>query len=56
MMRMWLFSGTFFSWERFAAVAIPLIKLLPLTALNDMLAGRKASARTTFAAHELSEQ
>jgi ABC-2 type transport system permease protein len=37
MMPMWIFSGTFFSYERFPAVVVPLIKLLPLTALNDML-------------------
>jgi ABC-type multidrug transport system permease subunit len=37
MMPMWIFSGTFFSYERFPAAVIPLIKLLPLTALNDML-------------------
>ena len=37
MMPMWIFSGIFFSYERFPAVAIPLIKLLPLTALNDVL-------------------
>jgi ABC-type multidrug transport system permease subunit len=37
MMPMWIFSGIFFSYERFPAVMVPLIKLLPLTALNDML-------------------
>jgi len=37
MMPMWIFSGIFFSYERFPATVIPLIKLLPLTALNDML-------------------
>jgi ABC transporter DrrB family efflux protein len=37
MMPMWLFSGVFFSYERFPAVIQPLIKLLPLTALNDAL-------------------
>ena len=37
MMPMWVFSGIFFSYERFPAVVIPLIKLLPLTALNDTL-------------------
>jgi len=37
MMPMWIFSGIFFSYERFPAAVIPLIKLLPLTALNDML-------------------
>lgn len=37
MMPMWIFSGIFFSYERFPAIVLPLIKLLPLTALNDML-------------------
>ncbi len=37
MMPMWIFSGIFFSYERFPAVVIPLIRLLPLTALNDSL-------------------
>jgi ABC-type polysaccharide/polyol phosphate export permease len=37
MMPMWIFSGVFFSYERFPQVIHPLIKLLPLTALNDAL-------------------
>lgn len=37
MMPMWIFSGVFFSYERFPASVQPLIKLLPLTALNDAL-------------------
>ena len=37
MMPMWIFSGVFFSAERFPAVLQPFIKLLPLTALNDAL-------------------
>jgi ABC-2 type transport system permease protein len=37
MMPMWIFSGVFFSSERFPAVLQPFIKLLPLTALNDAL-------------------
>src|ERR1700736_1682030 len=37
MMPMWIFSGVFFSYERFPAVIHPLIKALPLTALNDGL-------------------
>jgi ABC-2 type transport system permease protein len=37
MMPMWIFSGVFFSGERFPAVVQPLIKALPLTALNDAL-------------------
>ncbi|HVN74961.1 MAG TPA: ABC transporter permease [Thermoanaerobaculaceae bacterium] len=34
---MWLLSGSFFSYERFPAVAQPFIRSLPLTALNDSL-------------------
>jgi len=37
MMPMWIFSGVFFSYERFPLVIQPLIKALPLTALNDAL-------------------
>lgn len=37
MMPMWIFSGVFFSYERFPAAIHPIIKLLPLTALNDAL-------------------
>jgi ABC-type multidrug transport system permease subunit len=37
MMPMWIFSGVFFSYERFPSVIQPLIKALPLTALNDAL-------------------
>src|SRR6202043_3589156 len=37
MMPMWIFSGVFFSSERFPAVIQPFIKILPLTALNDAL-------------------
>jgi len=37
MMPMWIFSGVFFSYERFPASLQPLIKALPLTALNDAL-------------------
>jgi ABC-type multidrug transport system permease subunit len=37
MMPMWLFSGVFFSCERFPAILLPFIKILPLTALNDAL-------------------
>jgi ABC-2 type transport system permease protein len=37
MMPMWIFSGVFFSYERFPAVVQPFIKALPLTALNDAL-------------------
>jgi ABC-2 type transport system permease protein len=37
MMPMWIFSGVFFSYERFPAIVLPFIKALPLTALNDAL-------------------
>ena len=37
MMPMWIFSGVFFSYERFPLVIHPFIKALPLTALNDAL-------------------
>ena len=37
MMPMWIFSGVFFSYERFPALVHPLIRALPLTALNDAL-------------------
>ena len=37
MMPMWIFSGVFFSYERFPEVIQPFIKALPLTALNDAL-------------------
>lgn len=35
----WIFSGVFFSTERFPDAAQPLIQALPLTALNDALRG-----------------
>jgi ABC-type multidrug transport system permease subunit len=35
MMPMWIFSGVFFSYERFPQIVQPAIKALPLTALND---------------------
>ncbi|HKD83843.1 MAG TPA: ABC transporter permease [Terriglobales bacterium] len=37
MMPMWIFSGVFFSYERFPKMALPAIRALPLTALNDAL-------------------
>jgi len=37
MMPMWVFSGVFFSYERFPQIIQPLIRALPLTALNDAL-------------------
>jgi ABC-type multidrug transport system permease subunit len=39
MFPMWIFSGVFFSNERFPASVQPLIQALPLTALNDALRG-----------------
>lgn len=35
LMPMWIFCGVFFSYDRFPATVQPLIKALPLTALND---------------------
>ena len=37
MVPMWVFSGVFFSYERFPDAAKPFIRALPLTALNDAL-------------------
>ena len=37
MVPMWLLSGVFFSADRFPNAAQPLIRALPLTALNDAL-------------------
>jgi ABC-type multidrug transport system permease subunit len=37
MMPMWIFSGVFFSYERFPKMLLPVIRALPLTALNDAL-------------------
>ena len=37
MVPMWLFSGVFFSYEKFPEFVHPAIKALPLTALNDLL-------------------
>jgi ABC-type polysaccharide/polyol phosphate export permease len=37
MLPMWVFSGVFFSADRFPEAAQPLIRALPLTALNDAL-------------------
>lgn len=37
MMPMWLLSGVFFSYERFPEAVHPLLRALPLTALNDGL-------------------
>src|SRR5881394_571613 len=37
MLPMWILSGTFFSYARFPEAMQPLVKALPLTALNDAL-------------------
>jgi ABC-type multidrug transport system permease subunit len=37
MVPMWVFSGIFFSTERFPAAIQPFVQALPLTALNDAL-------------------
>jgi ABC-2 type transport system permease protein len=37
MLPMWLLGGSFFSYERFPEAALPFIRALPLTALNDAL-------------------
>jgi ABC-type polysaccharide/polyol phosphate export permease len=34
---MWIFSGVFFSSSNFPATVQPIIRLLPLTAVNDAL-------------------
>lgn len=39
MVPMWIFSGIFFSTERFPAAIQPFVQALPLTALNDALRG-----------------
>jgi ABC-type multidrug transport system permease subunit len=39
MVPMWVFSGIFFSTERFPATMQPFVQALPLTALNDALRG-----------------
>ncbi len=39
MLPMWLLSGVFFSYERFPEAMHPVIKALPLTAMNDALRG-----------------
>jgi ABC-type multidrug transport system permease subunit len=39
MVPMWIFSGIFFSTDRFPAAVQPLVQALPLTALNDALRG-----------------
>jgi ABC-type multidrug transport system permease subunit len=39
MVPMWVFSGIFFSTERFPDAMQPFVQALPLTALNDALRG-----------------
>jgi ABC-type multidrug transport system permease subunit len=39
MVPMWIFSGIFFSTERFPDTMQPFVQALPLTALNDALRG-----------------
>ena len=39
MVPMWIFSGIFFSTDRFPASIQPFVQALPLTALNDALRG-----------------
>ena len=39
MLPMWVLSGVFFSYERFPEAIHSLLRLLPLTALNDALRG-----------------
>lgn len=46
MLPMWTLSGVFFSYERFPEQVLPLIKLLPLTALNDALRAVMLEGRT----------
>ncbi len=46
MVPMWLLSGVFFSSERFPKAAQPLIRALPLTALNDALRGIMLEGRS----------
>src|SRR5262249_2465305 len=55
MVPMWLLSGVFFSADRFPNAAQPLIRALPLTALNDalravMLEGKGLAAISAAAA------
>jgi ABC-type multidrug transport system permease subunit len=46
MVPMWICSGVFFSYERFPEATKPLIRALPLTALNDALRGVMNDAMT----------
>ena len=49
MMPMWIFSGVFFSAERFPARVQPFIKALPLTAVIDALRANMLRARRSRA-------
>jgi ABC-type multidrug transport system permease subunit len=49
MLPMWLLSGTFFSWERFPEAVHPVIRALPLTALNDALRAVMTEGRSLSA-------
>jgi ABC-type multidrug transport system permease subunit len=49
MMPMWLASGVFFSYEKFPEAVHPLLKLLPLTALNDALRAVMLQGESLFA-------
>ncbi len=49
MMPMWLGSGVFFSYERFPAAVQPVLRALPLTALNDALRGLMLDGRSLAA-------
>ncbi len=46
MLPMWTVSGVFFSYERFPEQVLPVIKALPLTALNDALRAVMLEGRT----------
>lgn len=49
MLPMWLASGVFFSYERFPEALHPVLKLLPLTALNDALRAVMIDGASLFA-------
>jgi ABC-2 type transport system permease protein len=49
MLPMWIFSGTFFSYSRFPEPMQAVVRLLPLTALNDALRGVMNEALTLAA-------
>ena len=54
MVPMWVFSGIFFSTERFPASMQPFVQALPLTALNDALRGVMLEGTGLFALqHEI---